>query len=733
MKKIAWKIKNTAGKTFRRLREKTAGPADFLKQGRPGGMIFCALLAAQFLYGVMSYLCRNVMPAFLAFLLSVLLAVIVTELAALLLKILLGRVKRARVYYLLSAAVLIVVDLIGTQMNGVASGVLIGVVTAAAVDVLGRCLWSILVVKNHKQKFGYAALALSLGIVVLFGLFFHTDRLGENQIQKYLALSEDSREGSADFAAYLENGNGKTAVVDYGPDVEAGIVTERVDISGFAARDGLMAFPSKFYFKQGLQEAPVAGRIWYPEDGSACPVLFIAHGNHDFGVPSYLGYDYLGEYLASNGYVVVSVDENVVNSLSNENDARAVLLLENIRAVLTENEEQKSVLYGKIDSEKIAIAGHSRGGEMVATAYLFNDLDAYPDNGNIRFDYHFPISSIIAIAPTVDQYMPAQHAVELWDVNYLLLHGLHDQDVSRMAGEKQYHNVRFSKENDTLYRKASVCIMGANHGQFNTKWGRYDGVPGTNGFLHTAHFLEAEEQQMIAKGYIRAFLDTTLLGDCAHAGLLKGDGTAMEALPQTVYITNYTDSDFVSFCSFEDDADITQGDAAEITVRCRGMKTWKERADIYGSGMEGENHVLNCTWTADAEPRVEIDIPETDLSAGGIAFRLADMREDTAEEIEALHYTVELYDAAGNAVTAKDPQLVYPSLAVQLYKQDVLFGSYEYKHQMQTVSLGKDAFPGDAEFDFTSVCKICVAFDGSGAGEIIMDDVGFYHIFFHVK
>lgn len=752
MKKIVQKIKTITGKLFQWAKKVTAPPAQFLRKGRPGGMLLCALLATQFVYDIIMYRCSSIMPAFMAFILSFLLVVIVTELAALLFKMLFGKVKRARVYHLLAVIDLIVVDFIGTQLEGAASGILISIITVAAVDVLGRCIWSIAIGKNYKQKFGYAALTLSLGIVVLFGLFFHMDNFGEDRIQKYLALSEGNGEENAGatadnenagsaadgenagsaadnenagFAAYMENGNEKTAVIDYGSDSASGIVTDDIDISDLVDGEGFLALPSKLYFEKGLDEASVAGRIWYPQDRLDCPVLFIVHGNHAFDVPSHLGYDYLGEYLASNGYVVVSVDENALNCLEDENDARAVLLLENMKAVLAENENQESVLYKKINPDMVAIAGHSRGGEMVATAYLFNELSAYPDNGNRKFDYHFNISSIIAIAPTVDQYMPAQHSVELCNVNYLLLHGSNDQDVSMVMGEKQYNNVHFSKTGGTSYCKASVYMMGANHGQFNTRWGRYDGAAGTNGFLNTANFLEAEEQQRIAKAYIRTFLDATLLGGSDYTDLLRDNAKYTETLPKTVYITNYMDSDFVRYCSFDENADIVHGDTENVVISCQGMDTWKERTDVYGANEDGENHVLNCTWEADSEPRIEISIPAADMSAGEITFRIADMREDTADEPTAMHYTVELYDAEGNVVRAENPQLVYPSLAVQLYKQDVFFGSYEYKHQMQTVSLKADMFPPDTAFDFKSVHKICVGFDGSTKGEIIMDDVGF--------
>jgi hypothetical protein len=72
-----------------------------------------------------------------------------------------------------------------------------------------------------------------------------------------------------------------------------------------------------------------------PAEKYDCPVVFIIHGNHNLTTESYEGYAYLGEYLASHGYVTVSVDSNACNGcvfggLAGENDGRAVLLLNNI-------------------------------------------------------------------------------------------------------------------------------------------------------------------------------------------------------------------------------------------------------------------------------------------------------------------------------------------------------------------------------------------------------------------
>lgn len=708
-----------------RIKTTTKEPLEFLHQGRFGGMALCALLATQFLYGCLFSTASCLVPAPILIFLLFGLVILLTELAIFVLKLIFGGVKRSRIYFLLAWLGLSAAFMIGTALQNILSGVIISFLMASAVDLFGRCVLGFIRTRKFKQVFGYVTLLTSASLITLFALFFHMDTFGESRITRYLAVDSAYREEEIPgFAQYLADGTHKVSVLDYGQDDTFDIVTECVDLSKLAERTGFVGWVQDRYFDHTLENAPVAGRIWYPEGLTDRPVMFIVHGNHNFTVPSYLGYDYLGEYLASNGYVVVSVDENILNSLGAENDARAILLLENMKTILNENAKEGSPLCGRIDADKIAIAGHSRGGEMVATAYLFNDLEVYPDNGSIALDYHFNISSIIAIAPTVDQYMPAEHAVRITDVNYLLIHGANDQDVYLVMGEKQYNNVRFTEGSEEPHLKSYVYMMGSNHGQFNTTWGRYDGLPGTNGFLNTHNFLTDTEQQLIAKAYIRTFLDKTLLDQNDYATLLKDHREYRGHLPKTVYITNYMDSDFESFCSFDADADITHGTTEDVRIRCIGMKEWKERTDVYGSGADGENYVLDCTWEESDRPRIEITFPAADLFKGSLSFRIADMRGDTAEDLPEPEYIVELYDAYGNTVSVTNPRPLYPTLAVQLYKQDVFFNSYEYKHPMQTVRIHAEMFH-DQGFDDTSVVKMALIFTGSESGQIILDDVGY--------
>ncbi len=156
---------------------------------------------------------------------------------------------------------------------------------------------------------------------------------------------------------------------------------------------------------------PLQGTVWHPEGDGPFPLVLVVHGNHsmeDFSDP---GYACLGELLASRGYVFVSVDENFLNGsildllggpdggLDEENDARGWLLLEHLRQWRAWNAEATSPFHSRVDLDRVALIGHSRGGEAVAVAAAFNRLPRYPDDGTLAFDYGFGIHAVAAIAP----------------------------------------------------------------------------------------------------------------------------------------------------------------------------------------------------------------------------------------------------------------------------------------------------------------------------------------------
>lgn len=130
--------------------------------------------------------------------------------------------------------------------------------------------------------------------------------------------------------------------------------------------------------------------------------MLIVHGNHPRAESSEAGFEYLGRHLAGRGFILVSVDENFLNTgganalltpLQSEAwngiPARAWLLLEQLRIWRAWNADAGNPLHGRVDMEHIALIGHSRGGEAVVLANQFNRLAAFPGDPSVRFDYQF--------------------------------------------------------------------------------------------------------------------------------------------------------------------------------------------------------------------------------------------------------------------------------------------------------------------------------------------------------
>ena len=187
---------------------------------------------------------------------------------------------------------------------------------------------------------------------------------------------------------------------EYGAAVD--LISRTVDGSKLIDNwDGISGWLRTSYWGFDVTEMPLQGRVWYPEGDGPFPLVLIVHGNHTMEDYSDPGYGYLGELLASRGIILASVDENFLNfaisawvdllenrpGLQEENDARGWLLLEHLAQWRDWNTEPGHLFQNKIDIDRVALIGHSRGGEAVAVAASFNSLARYPDDATLEFDY----------------------------------------------------------------------------------------------------------------------------------------------------------------------------------------------------------------------------------------------------------------------------------------------------------------------------------------------------------
>src|SRR5688500_7764641 len=288
--------------------------------------------------------------------------------------------------------------------------------------------------------------------------------------------------------------------------------TQTVDGSALVSSTLEIAKARTKYWGFDFKKLPINGRVWYPQGDGPFPLVLVVHGNHNMKDFSDPGYAYLGQHLASRGFILVSVDENFINgNLQGENDGRGWMLLEHLRRWRTWNDSSGSPFYRKVDMGNIALMGHSRGGEAVAVAAAFNRLKHYPDDATVKFDYNFPIQSIVAIAPVDGQYRPSEKFQPVRDVSYLVFHGSHDGDVSVFHGLRQYQRVEFTDGRPRF--KAAVYVYRANHGQWNSVWNNKDNGPRSARLLDLRGLITPDEQRQFGKVYISAFLDATLKSD----------------------------------------------------------------------------------------------------------------------------------------------------------------------------------------------------------------------------
>jgi dienelactone hydrolase len=415
--------------------------------------------------------------------------------------------------------------------------------------------------------------------------------------------------------------------------------TKTVDASAFVSMTPELAKDRQKYWGFDAKHYPLNGRVWYPDGPGPYPLVLVVHGNHNMKDFSDPGYGYLGQHLASRGFILVSVDENFLNgNMRNENDGRAWMLLKHLEAWRGFNDSATSPVRGKVDMHNIAIMGHSRGGEAVGIAGTFNRLPYYPDDAKVKLGFNFDIKAIVAIAPVDAQYKPAGQFTPLENVNYLVIHGSHDGDVSTFNGLRQYQRIKFT--DGQSWFKSAWYVYRANHGQWNTVWRNKDGGPRSARFLDLRGLISEEDQRQFGKVVIGAFLEATLKGKREYLPMFRDHRVAGGWLPKTMYITRFQESGYTSLASYEEDVDVTTGTASGVTLMGDSLSTWKE--DVVNFRAQNSSMMNNAVWL-------------------GWNRRVAG--PDTTKLGRPATYTVSLSDSLANAVHIGAQSSVYLSLA----------------------------------------------------------------------
>jgi dienelactone hydrolase len=602
-----------------------------------------------------------------------------------------------------------------------------------------------------------------VGNVALTWLFIH-----DGSMEKIIAWRPPADTMPAKLAAPnpSEKGPYPVKVLFYGlgtdirrPEYGASVAikTRAVDASDFwKDYTGWKRWGRKKYWGFDLDKLPLNARVWYPDGPGPFPLVLMVHGNHNMAEFSDPGYAYLGEMLASRGFILASVDENFLNGsifdLSKEQAVRGWLMLEHLKLWKEWSQAKGNPFQGKVDLTRIALMGHSRGGEAAATAAAFNRMKYYPDDANIRFDYGFDVKAVVAIAPVDGQYQPAGQDRWIEDVSYLTLQGANDADVSSFMGSRQWDHVRYTRSGPWF--KAEIYAYRANHGQFNTVWGRTDAGKPLSWLLNLKPLLPGEEQRRISKTYIAAFLEATLKDQPQYKPVFEDWRVARAWLPDTIYINRYQDAAYVPVAAFAEDADLTTTTAEAGRIAGENLSIWREGRIPWRSGDRDYNGVFlgwnrakgapaavyaltlpagaAATWQLNAASTVELSVAALDEDAPLPGKKKKDEKKDQdkskKKDRESPDFTLELVASDGATATAVASRFaaIPPPLKEKFTKLDPMESvGYEKDSEpvFQTVRVPLGAFHGS--FDFGKLSVVRLKFDRTQMGVICISSVGF--------
>jgi dienelactone hydrolase len=525
---------------------------------------------------------------------------------------------------------------------------------------------------------------------------------------------------------YFTYGSGSDRRDEFGTHPE--IVTPTVDGTGiWSGFGGPAGWWWETYWGFGLDTLPLNGRVWYPVGDGPYPLVLIVHGNHAAGRFSDPGYAYLGEHLASFGYIAVSVDENFLNGnllgdpLGKEMPLRAWLLTEHVAQWDKWNSEPGFVLASRVDLDRVGVVGHSRGGEAAALAAAMLQRDCAPVDGRINPSLEDNrISAVVAVAPSDASYLPCGLPAELQGTSYLTINGAMDADVGTFYGLAQYGRTHVE---DPRSFKAYAYLHRANHGQFNSLWGYgdlglYDWL-----VLDRASLMTAAEQQQSAKVLITAFLQASLRAQNEYRDLFQSPDDYAVWLPNDLLVTRYSDGEL----------QVIDGQRASIeaAVNATGFVTNQNwRLTLRADGYSQYDYARMLVWeSGPASLAYEFTTPLRLTAGNSVTFDLTSASDDYRPR--DITVTLVSADDTEATVLVDVETTLRPPLETHLLKVPGMPGLGDFENWtwltervLQTYEIPIEAFTAaNPRIDLSAVVEL--RFDLiDPSGVVLIDEVG---------
>jgi dienelactone hydrolase len=297
----------------------------------------------------------------------------------------------------------------------------------------------------------------------------------------------------------------------------------------------------------------MVGHVVEPAETAATgqrPLVVFLHGRHsycydpnepdafDFNwpcrgrfeeIPSHLGYQYLQEVLASQGYTTVSIRVNGINAQDFAlEDGGALARAKIVQAHL--NYWVTQAVAHQVDLQRVVLVGHSRGGEGVHRASLTTSLAA-----------PYRIVGQVLVAPVNFGTQSTPYVPTVTLLPYC------DGDVSDLQGQKFTDMARDVVKNDPVLH-SSVMMLGANHNFFNTEWtpgvavapsfDDWFGPPNRSCGTATPDRLSDSEQRAAGLSYVAGAVRLFAAAETEFVPLFDGSPVVAPGLGDTVVISH---------------------------------------------------------------------------------------------------------------------------------------------------------------------------------------------------